>query len=305
MNSLQNASDNSQIISAIRSFMAECSFEATRPKPAELQALGQRLKPGSPLFLTALPTRPFADLEASASEVHRNALTPVPHVSARHFATFADVDRHLANLRSGAGADRIMLIGGDRAQPAGEVRDALSVIESGLLEKHGLTCVYLPGFPDGNPHVDEDEVETSLVTKLAALQQRGIESEIVTQFCFEPRPINRWLEKLRGRGVHIPVRVGLAGPTTLLKWVGYARRCGVKASAEALAARSGLVRHAFRAMTPDPIIRSLAEGVAAGKIENVRPHLFSFGGVEDTVAWAQLVQQGAIKLNGDGGFDAV
>lgn len=292
-------------VANIRRFMAGCSHEATRPKSPEIAGVAKLLAPGAPLFLTALPGRPTAELEASAADTRRHGLTPIPHISARHFATFADIDAHLANLCAQGGVDQIMLIGGDRAAPAGDVVNALGVIESGLLEKHRLTRVHLPGFPDGHPFVDEDQIETDLVTKLAALQQRGIESEIVTQFSFEPKPILEWLRKLRGRGVHSPVRVGLAGPTTLFRWLAYARRCGVKASAEALAMRSGLVRHAFRPMTPDIIIRSLAEGLAAGRIEDVRAHLFSFGGLEETAKWARASTNGAIKLDNAGGFESV
>lgn len=294
--------DASRGVANIQRFMTGCSHEATRPKAHEIEALSKLLAPGAPLFLTALPGRPLSELEAAAQHARHHGLTPIPHISARHFSTFAEIDAHLANLRARAGVEQIMLIGGDMARPVGEVATALAVIESGLLEKHGLMRVHLPGFPDGHPHVDEDQIETDLVTKLAALQQRGIDGEIVTQFSFETRPILTWLRKLRGRGVHAPVRVGLAGPTTLFRWLAYARRCGVRASAEALAQRSGLVRHAFRPMTPDLIIRALAEALAAGQIEDVRAHLFAFGGLEETAKWAQASATGAIKLDNDGGF---
>ena len=300
----QPAASGADEIADIRAFMSECSFEATRPSAAEITSLGRLLPAGAPLFLTALPNRPAAELETAAAATRAAGLTPIPHLSARHFASFEAIDAHLANLRASAGADQIMLVGGDMATPVGAVPDALAVIESGLLEKHGVTRVHLPGFPDGHPHVDPDQLETSLVTKLAALQQRGVESEIVTQFCFDAAPIVRWLDTLRARGVHVPVRIGLAGPTTLLKWLGYARRCGVKASAEALASRSGLVKQAFRAMAPDPLIRALAQAAASGRIDNARPHLFAFGGVEDTVLWARAPMAGGIKLNKDGGFEA-
>ena len=297
--------DTANGVANIQRFMAGYSQEATRPKESEIAALAKLLAPGAPLFLTALPGRPTAEMEAAAAHTRRYGLTPIPHLSARHFLTFADIDAHLGNLRAQAGVDQIMLIGGDRATPAGEVTTALGVIESGLLEKHGVARVHLPGFPDGHPFVDEDQIETDLVTKLAALQQRGVDSEIVTQFSFETRPILDWLRKLRGRGVHTPVRVGLAGPTTLFRWLAYARRCGVKASAEALALRSGLVRHAFRPMTPDLNIRSLAEALAAGRIENVRAHLFAFGGLEEPAKWALASTNGAIRLDNEGGFESI
>ena len=291
-------------VEAIAAFMSACSFEATRPNDREIAALGRLLPAGARLFLTALPGRPLGEMERATALTKAAGLAPVPHISARHFRTYEELDAHLANLRT-AGANEIMLVGGDIATPLGAVADSLSVIESGSLERHGFALVHLPGFPDGHPHLDEDQLETILVTKLAALQQRGIESDIVTQFCFDTAPIFRWLEQLRARGVHVPVRIGLAGPTSLLKWLAYARRCGVKASAEALASRSGLVRHAFKAVAPDPLIRALAQAQETGCIDNVAPHLFAFGGIEETAKWARAPMTSASALNKDGGFDSL
>jgi methylenetetrahydrofolate reductase (NADPH) len=288
----------------IAAFMRDCSFEATRPSLREVEALARLLSPGARIYLTAVPGRPLEEMEAAAESVARAGLTPVPHLSARYFPTLEAVDAHLRALVAGAGVREIMLIGGDLAQPRGAISHALAVIESGLLERHGLARVGLAGFPDGHPSIGEDELEANLVTKLAALQQRGLEGEIVTQFCFDARPILRWMDWLRGRGVHAPVRVGFAGPTSLLTWLNFARRCGVKASAEALASRSGLVRHAFKAVAPDPLIRSIAGAAASGRIEGARPHLFAFGGLEETARWALAPMNGAIRLDKDGGFDA-
>lgn len=295
---------NGESVEAIRTFMSECSFEATRPKEAEIAALGRLLPAGARLFLTALPSRPFNEMERATALTQAAGLTPVPHISARHFQSFAQLDAHIHAL-SAAGAGELMLVGGDTAKPLGEVVDSLAIIESGALERNGFTRIHLPGFPDGHPHLDADGLETILVNKLAALQQRGIESDIITQFCFDTAPIMKWLAQLRARGVHAPVRIGLAGPTNLFKWLAYARRCGVKASAEALASRSGLVRHAFKAVAPDPLIRALAQAQREKRFENVAPHLFAFGGIVETAQWAQAPMSGAIAPNSEGGFDAL
>ena len=288
---------------AVTQFMRDCSLEATRPSADEIAKLGAFLPAGARLYLTAIPGRPLEELEAAAALTKARGLSPVPHLSARHFLTFGQLDNHLRALAAVAAAGDLMLVGGDIAQPKGEVADVLSVIESGLLEKHGVRRVGLAGFPDGHPHMGEEELEANLVTKLAALQQRGIEGEIVTQFCFDSAPVLRWLEWLRTRGVHAPVRVGLAGPTSLLTWLNYARRCGVKASAEALASRSGLIKQAFKPVAPDPIIRTLARELRARGFDNVQPHLFAFGGIEQTARWALAPMRGEISLNRDGGFD--
>ena len=288
---------------AIMQWMRDVSLEATRPTADEIDKLAGLLPAGARLYLTAAPGRALDELERSAALARARGLTPVPHLSARHFISFDQVDNHLRALAAGSAAGELMLVGGDIARPKGEVADVLSLIESGLLEKHGVRRVGLAGFPDGHPHMREEELEANLLTKLAALQQRGVEGEIVTQFCFDSGPILRWLEWLRARGVHAPVRVGLAGPTSLLSWLNYARRCGVKASAEALASRSGLIKQAFKPVAPDPIIRTLARELSAQGLANVRPHLFAFGGIEQTARWALAPMRGEIRLTRDGGFD--
>ena len=145
----------------------------------------------------------------------------------------------------------------------------------------------------------------SLVTKLAAMQNGGLDGYIVTQFCFHAHTIIRWLEWLRARGIQSHVKVGLAGPTSLMTWLNYARKCGVKASAEALASRSGLVKHAFKPVAPDTIIRKVAGAWAQKHVGDVAPHLFAFGGIGATAKWPQPAIAGKIKLNADGGFDAL
>ena len=290
-------------IEDIKTFMADCTYEATRPSADDIAALKAALAPGSAVYVTMLPHRPTDELLASAIALRAAGLKPVPHVSVRHFESLAAIEKFLVSVVTQAHVDDILLIGGDTAKPVGSVADVLSVIESGVLRNAGVKSAGVAGFPDGHPVVSEDVIEASLVTKLAALQNAEIDGYIVTQFCFHAQTIIRWFEWLRGRGIQSHVKVGLAGPTSLMTWLNYARKCGVKASAEALASRSGLVKHAFKSVAPDPIIRTLAGAAAAGHIGEASPHLFAFGGIGATAKWAQPAIAGKIKLNRDGGFD--
>jgi methylenetetrahydrofolate reductase (NADPH) len=285
---------------AIMSFMRDCSIEATRPKESEIAGLADILRPGTNVYLTAIPGRPLDELADAAVSLTRVGLKPVPHISARLLPDLQTLDAFLARVSREAQVNHVLLIGGDRARPEGSVRDALHVIESGVLAGNGIARVGLPGFPDGHPIMSADEVEASLLSKLAAAQQQGLEGEIVTQFSFDARPIEEWLAWLRGRGVHAPVRIGLAGPTNLMTWLNYARRCGVKASAGALAARSGLVKHAFRAVAPDPVILKLALSPDFAAQKNVSSHLFAFGGLLETAKWLRAAAEGEFQITNEG-----
>jgi methylenetetrahydrofolate reductase (NADPH) len=99
------------------------------------------------------------------------------------------------------------------------------------------------------------------------------------------------------------VRIGLAGPTSLMTWLKFASKCGVRASAEALAKRSGLIQQAFRSVAPDPLIRSLVEAKAGRAYGEVTPHIFSFGAIVPTARWAMALAQQPLRLTHEGGFE--
>ena len=289
----------------IAALMQACTFEATRPSAKDISALRDTLRPGSTVYLTMLPTQAPQDSVEAAVAIRKAGLEPVPHIAVRHMASIAAVDSLLANFHEKANVTRILLIGGDTAKPIGSLKDVLAVIESGALQRNRILNVGVGGFPDGHPVMSEEELEANLVTKLAAIQSGGLSGHIVTQFSFEARPIVEWIKWLRQRGISLPVHIGLAGPTSLMAWLNFARKCGVKASAEALANRSGLVKRAFKSVAPDPIIRQLAAAATTEQLGEIRPHLFAFGGIGATAKWAQPAIAGAIRLNADGGYDPV
>ena len=286
----------------IRTFMAACSFEATRPDARDVVALKQYLNPGDQIYISATPHRSVAESVEYARAIRAAGLEPVPHIAARRFASLADCAIVLERLSSEAGVSTIMLIGGDADRPAGDVTCAQDIIDSGLLTKYGIGAIGLAGYPEGHPRIGGDELEGALVTKLASAQSQGLAVHIVTQFSFDAKPIILWIDWLRARGISLPVKVGLAGPTSMSTWLSYARRCGVKASASALATRTGLVNHLFKAMSPDPIISQLAELAAQRKIADVSAHMFSFGGIAASARWLHGAQTGRFAVERDGGF---
>jgi methylenetetrahydrofolate reductase (NADPH) len=105
---------------------------------------------------------------------------------------------------------------------------------------------------------------------------------------------------LRAFGIEHPVRVGLAGPTSLATLLRYAKRCGVRASAQGLARQAGLLRQLFAMSTPDALVRTLAE--RRDELGEIAPHFFSFGGLAGTARWAAAVAEQRIAIEGYEGF---
>ena len=283
-------------IGRVTALMAGFSVEATRPSAADIAALGV-LARGTRVYLSAVPNRPADESLAAAVQIRSAGLEPVPHVAVRNFASAEALDTFLTRLNGEAGVETVLVIAGDRAEH-GPFRGALDVIDNGMLRRRGIRRIGIAGYPQGHPRIGNDALNRALADKIAAADATGLAVEIVTQFCFDAGAILDFVARLRGFGFEHAVRVGLAGPTSLTALMRYASRCGVCASAQGLARRSGLMRQMFALTTPDDLIRTLADTAPA----DIVPHFFSFGGIPATARWASAVADGRIALDAAGGF---
>jgi methylenetetrahydrofolate reductase (NADPH) len=279
----------------IADFARGASFEVTRLAPGDLDAL--RALPERPrVYVSAVLTRPVRQQLDVVSALAAAGFEPVPHLAFRSFASRGALDAHLARLAA-AGVRRLLVIAGDRAAPAGPFHGAIEVIESGLLQAHGIVEIGIAGYPDGHPRATTEDLDRALAAKLEAAAQTGLGVHIVTQWGFSAGSIVAWIQRLRDLGVERSVRIGLAGPVTLAGLIRYARICGVSASVQGLARDAGLARQLFGMITPDHVLRPLAETSDLG---DVAPHIFSFGGLAAAVRWAAGTAAGHITLDAEG-----
>ena len=284
---------------AIAAFMRAGSLEATRPNAEDVAALQAAAAPGTAIYLSAVLTRPQEEVVAQATAVREVGLEPVPHLAVRNFASADALKDFLDRLAGEAGVRKLLVIAGDRDEPAGPFRGALEAIDSGLISRR-IGEIDISGYPDGHPRIADHELARVLAAKLEAAAQTGLKVNIVTQFCLDAAPIIAWLKALRDHGIDHPVRVGLAGPTSLTALMRYAKRCGVRASTRGLARNAGLIKHLLGAAAPDAIIRALVEHNRDGELGDIAPHLFSFGGIGATARWTAAATAGRIKLDRDG-----
>jgi methylenetetrahydrofolate reductase (NADPH) len=256
---------------------------------------------GTPIYLTCVPDRPLGGVIEPARRLRAAGFEPVPHLAARSIASAAMLDRLLADLAA-LDMRRVLVIAGDRARPAGPFAGAIEVIESGLLQRHGIREIGIAGYPEGHPRISPLVLEQALAAKLEVAAQTGLAVHIVTQFCFDAAAVTEWILRLRDHGIEHPVRVGMAGPTNLATLIRYAQRCGVRASVQGLTRHAGLLKHLVGVSAPDGIIRPLADMAASGRLGHVVPHFYSFGGVAATGRWAAAVGAGHIVFDRADGF---
>jgi len=188
-----------------------------------------------------------------------------------------------------AGVDRVLVIGGDRATPAGPYDCSLAVMQTEIFQKSGIVRMAIAGFPEGNPNISEIALNEALSSKVMFARRGGVELSIVTQFCFEPEPIVEWLRRIRARGIDVPIRLGLAGPAGLVTLARYAVRCGIGNSLRVLTEKPSFAR-LLADKGPEPIIRGLISAAEAGDAEHMPfdiagLHFFVFGGFNRTIDW--------------------
>ena len=289
-------------IASIAEFVRGFTVEATRPSEADVAALAQIAPAGTRVYLSAVPTRPVDEVIDAAVRLRTAGFEPVPHLAVRNFVNVRQLEEFLARLVGEAQVRSLLVIAGDRDQPAGEFRSAIEVIDGGLLRRHGIAEIGIAGYPDGHPRISQQDLDRALADKIAAAEAIGIDVHVVTQFCFDAHAILAWVRRLRDFGFEHPVRIGLAGPTNLPTLLRYAQRCGVRASAQGLARQAGLVRQLFAMSAPDALVRALAEVRADGQTGEIAPHFFSFGGLARSARWAQAVADGHIVLEPGEGF---
>jgi len=264
------------------------SIEVSPSQSKALDAAVERLDRGTEVFLTWIPNANPMDAVAPAARLRQSGLVPVPHVGARHLESTAQLQQFAARLAGEAGVDRILIIGGDRAEPAGPYDSSLAVMQTGVFQKAGITRMAVAGFPEGNPNISEPALDEALAAKLNFARRVGLQLSIVTQFCFKADPIVEWLRHIRNRGIDIPVRVGLAGPASLMTLVRYAVRCGIGNSLHVLTEHPSFAK-LLTEKGPEPIVRDLASSL--GSENGAKPrdiaglHFFVFGGFNKTVDW--------------------
>jgi methylenetetrahydrofolate reductase (NADPH) len=265
------------------------SIEVNPSDSKALDAAPARLHSGTEVFLPWIPGANPMNMIGAATRLRRAGLLPVPHIGARHLESSTQLEQLAARLAGEAGVARILLIGGDRAKPAGPYDSSLAVMKTGVFQKNGITRVGIAGFPEGNPNIPESALEEALRAKVEFASSAGLQLSIVTQFCFTAQPILAWLQHIRAEGIGIPVRIGLAGPASLVTLARYAVRCGIGNSLHVLTEHPSFAKLLVE-KGPEPIIRDIASCVDLGKDGDVPSgiaglHFFVFGGFGKTVDW--------------------
>jgi methylenetetrahydrofolate reductase (NADPH) len=285
---LESRAQRNSTASCALSLMRDLSTEATLPNQMELEAFRDILPSTTQIFVAAPPGRPYLRLVETARQIRKAGFEPVPHIAARNYDSPEALGDFVARICGEADARRVLVIAGDVDRPAGPFLGANAVIESDLLQRHGIREIGVTGYPDGHPKLSDAIVVRALRQKLKSANERNLKVKIVSQLCFDADQIAAWVMSLRRSDIDVPVSIGLAGPTSIRGLARFALMCGVRNSFKAFV--DGKTSQLFGEASPGDIIHDLSEALDLSMLGQISLHLYAYGGLVRTANWAKDFQ---------------
>jgi methylenetetrahydrofolate reductase (NADPH) len=274
---------------ALQALLSAFSIELTPGDDKSIDAASRLLPVGTETFIAGLRRVRVEQVVSAAVRLRQAGMTPVPHVAARNFATASELDSFLGRVSTAADVKRVLVIAGDRERPAGPYYGSLEILQSGLLEKHGINAVYLSCYPEEHPRIASSKLEQKRAEKLSAALESGLAVGFISQFCFDPAPILQMAKRLAAHAIAAPYRMGVAGPASRATLLKYAMMCGIGPSIRALRERSGLATSMLSGETPEQLLREVALARANDPTLRIAGvHFFTFGALANS---AELIRR--------------
>jgi methylenetetrahydrofolate reductase (NADPH) len=282
------------------------SLEMTGKDVPGLREAAAVIPRGTKVNVTFLGNEDLEMRVSAAQAVKELGFVPVPHISARRLSSQGQLEEFLGRLQEVGASEHVFAVGGDPAEPEGPYPDSLTLIQSGLLQKYGVTEVSIAGYPEGHPDIPSDVLWQHLDEKALALAQQGLGTTILTQFAFDTDPVMTWIDQVRARGIDAPIRIGTPGPAGIKRLIGFARRFGVGANAMIVKKYGFSLTNLMGTAGPDRFVSDLSEllarpstssgtgngsatgnGSGTGGHGPVGLHFYTFGGLLATSEWAR------------------
>lgn len=216
----------------------------------------------------------------------------VPHIAARVVRDKGHLREILARLDD-ARVESVFVPGGDADEPVGDYDCSLDLLRDIAEIGHEFEDVGIAAHPEGHPMIDDAELLRLLKEK------QEYSTYLVTQMCFNPQALIKWLQEIRRAGVRLPAWLGLPGVVEIPRLIALSLRIGVGQSVKVLKKQKGLVRKMIsaRPYLPNDLLDGISLYLDDPELDIPGFHLFSFNNIERTERWRVETYE---KLNGAG-----
>jgi methylenetetrahydrofolate reductase (NADPH) len=250
------------------------SFEFFPPKTEEMERnlwdTISRLAPLSPNFVSVTYGAGGSTRERTHSTITRilaeTSLTPAAHLTCVD-APCADVDDVVARYHD-VGVRHIVALRGDPASGIGNTyaphaqgyRSSADLVAS-IKRRHSDIEVTVSAYPERHPESTSFDVDIDM---LKAKVDAGA-SRAITQFFFDNDLYFRYLDRVRARGIEIPIVPGILPVQNFKQAANFAKRAG--------ASMPAWLAQKFEGLDDDAETRKLvAAAVAAGQVQKLAKH---------------------------------
>jgi methylenetetrahydrofolate reductase (NADPH) len=245
------------------------------------------LPQGSKVTLTASPTKGLDTTLDLAEQLAPRGYQVVPHLSARLVHDRRHLEEIVARLRA-ANVTDVFVIAGDARDQAGDFAGAAELLAAMGELRDQFDEIGISGYPESHHFIsDETTIE-------AMFAKEPMATYIVSQICFDADVIRTWVKRVRDRGTHLPIWVGVPGAVDSRKLLKTSVRIGLGDSVRFLRSQRGLLRRFLspRLYTPTDLLDQLAPTFAdpAARLGGI--HVYTFNELKQTEEWRrQLVDR--------------
>jgi methylenetetrahydrofolate reductase (NADPH) len=229
-------------------------------------------------------TSPRKGLEPTlelAEQLAGRGYAVVPHLAARHVRDRNHLAELVDRLRT-FGANDVLVMAGDAAQPAGEFDGSVPLLRALAELGKPFRDVGITGYPESHAFISDEATIRSMFEK------EEFATYIVSQICFDPQVTAAWVAAVWQRGTRLPIHIGLPGAVPRSKLMRVSARVGVGDSIRFLRTHSGWLQRTLRgAFDPDPLVAGLERSLSEPRPNVAGFHIFTFNALADTERWRQ------------------
>lgn len=264
----------------VRRLLTHARYEVLPTRTIEAKVLAS-VPTTVPVTVTASPSIGLERTIETAERLAGRGYTVVPHLAARMVSGRSELEELVARLGS-AGITSVFVPGGD-ADPAGDYKDALGLLEDLTALGSPFTHVGVTGYPESHPTIHDDLTVQSMWDK------RRYATHIVSNLTFDAAVVKDWLQRVRLRGIGLPLLLGVPGPVDRTKLLSMATKIGVGDSTRFLAKQKGLMARlvAPGGFTGESFLEKAAPTVGEPEMNVSGLHVYTFNQVAETEAWRQ------------------
>jgi methylenetetrahydrofolate reductase (NADPH) len=239
-----------------------------------------QVAPELKITVTSSPTRGVEATLALTQRLVAHGYTVVPHLAARLVADRAHLRDVLARLAD-LGVREVFVVAGDIRQHAGEFEGAAALLAAMAEVGHDLDEIGITGYPESHAFISDE------TTIQAMFDKAPLATYIVSQICFDPEVIATWIERVRARGVELPIHIGLPGPIAATRLLRLSGRIGLGESARFLRRHGNWLGRLVlpRAYRPERLLDDLAPCLSRPDSGVAGLHLFTFNELAQTERW--------------------